>query len=123
MVIAFIIVFRWKKATVAATPAKAERVPAKKNPIREASFSAFPPTTTSLDLDSTSPSSLVDSAEAEGDCEEVPLGDADADGVGVDLTDAEGVGVDGIGVDGVNVRFKLRVKMYESPKPVPGPLE
>jgi hypothetical protein len=120
LVIAFIIAFRWKKATVAPTPAKVDRVPAKKNPIGEASLalSAFPPTTTSFALVSTSPSSSVDSADADGDGEEVPLGDADADGVGVDRVDADGVGVDrvdavgvGVGVDGVNVRFKLRVKL------------
>jgi hypothetical protein len=113
-VIAFIIAFLWKKATVAPTPTKAERVPARKNPIGEASLalSAFPPTTTSLDLVSTSPSSFVDSAEAEGDGEEVPLGDVDADGVGVgvDRVDSEDVGV-GVGVDGVKVRFRLRVKL------------
>ena len=114
---AFIIALRWKKATVAPTPAKVDRVPAKKNPIGEASLalSAFPPTTTSFALVSTSPSSSVDSADAAGDGEDVPLGEADAVGVSVDPVDAVGLGVDpvdvvGVGVDGVNVRFTLRVK-------------
>ncbi len=112
---AFIIALRWKKATVAPTPAKVDRVPAKKNPIGEASLalSAFPPTTTWLALVSSSLSSSLDSAEAEGDGEEVALGDADADGVGAERVDAEVVGVGvgvGVGVDGVNARFMLRVK-------------
>jgi hypothetical protein len=108
-------------------PAKAARTTAKKNPIWEGSvsLSAFPSTTASLDLISTSASTSVDSAEARGDGEEVPLGDDDADGVGVDGVGVDGVGVDGVGVDrvdacgvgvdgvgleGVKVRLRLSVK-------------
>ena len=107
------------KATVAPMPAKAERIPTAKNPIGEAplSLSAVPLTTTSLDLVSTSSSSSLDSVEAEGDGEEVTLGEDDADGVDADGVDADGVDADGVVVSGVKVRFRLRLKLYPSPNP------
>jgi hypothetical protein len=117
------------KATVAPMPAKAERIPTAKNPIGEPplSLSAVPLTTTSLDLVSTSPSSSLDSVEAEGDGEEVTLGEDDADGVDADGVDADGVVVDGVVVDGVvvdgvvgvNVRASSRLKFHPSPEPLP----
>jgi hypothetical protein len=115
------------KATVAPIPAKAERIPTAKKPIVDAplSLSAVPLTTTSLDLVSTSSSSSLGSVEAEGDGEEVTLSEDDADGVvaeGVDVdgvvaegVDVEGVVAEGVDVSGVKVRFRLRVKSYESP--------
>jgi hypothetical protein len=112
------------KATVAPIPAKAERIPTAKNPIGEPplSLSAVPSTTTSLDLVSTSLSSSLDSVEAEGDGEEVTLGEDDADGVDADGVDADGVVVDGVVVDGVvgvNVRASSRLKFHPSPEPLP----
>ena len=103
------------KATVAPMPAKAERIPTAKNPLGEAplSLSAVPPTTTSLGLVSTSPCSSLDSAKAEGDDEEVTLGEDDEDGVPVDGLEADGVPVDGGAVvdsrDGVKARNKFSV--------------
>jgi hypothetical protein len=137
------------KATVAPIPAKAERIPTAKNPIGEPplSLSAVPSTTTSLDLVSTSLSSSLDSVEAEGDGEEVTLGEDDADGVDADGVDADGVDADGVdadgvdadgvdadgvdadgvvvdgvvvdGVVGVNVRASSRLKFHPSPEPLP----
>jgi hypothetical protein len=112
-------------------PVKAERIPTAKKPIGEAppSLSAFPPTTTSVDLVSTSLSSSLDSTEAEGVGEDVPLGVV----VGVVIDDGVVVGVVvvGVEVDGLDVvgdslegvNDLTRFKVYScSPPPSLGPM-
>jgi hypothetical protein len=115
-------------------PAKAERVPTIKNPMGGTSLllSGSARTSDLVELASASLSSSAACAEADGDGEAEALeGVADgveadgveADGVEADGVEADGVEADGVEADGVNERDSVSVKLYESPKPVLGPLE